>query len=335
MKTMMKIDQIWNELLKDKSQPNGLLFRRYSGTILPDIYIAIQYPENLYCFYITINKDVKFDISSFSKLKEIEVLYYTSPNEIGKKILLFKLLNKDHKDIFALLCEDLISSISEITNEDKIVLELLNRFEKWKSLLTNVNKTGLSPDSQRGLFGELYLLRKFLNNSINLTEAIVWWVGAEKEVRDFQSGSWAIEVKTSHGNNHQKVMISSERQLDNSNLENLYLYHISLEKLNNSDETLNQIIDSIKSILSSQTVAFNKFLIKIFEAGYLDIHRELYDSVGYQIRGENYYKVENDFPRICERDIPMGVGDIKYSIIMSQCDNYIIEENLVFNTIIG
>ena len=87
----MKIDKIWNELLIDKSLSSGLLFRRYSGSILPDIYVAIQYPEILFCFYITINKDIKFNISSFSKLKEIEVLYYSSPNESGKNILLFKL----------------------------------------------------------------------------------------------------------------------------------------------------------------------------------------------------------------------------------------------------
>lgn len=330
----MKIDKIWNELLIDKSLSSGLLFRRYSGSILPDIYVAIQYPEILFCFYITINKDTKFNLSSFSKLKEIEVLYYSSPNESEKNILLFKLLNVDHKDIFALLCEDLISSISEFTNQDKIVLEILNRFEKWKSLLTNVNKNGLSPEAQRGLFGELFLLRKILNNSINLTEAIISWVGAEKEVRDFQSGTWAIEVKTSHGNNHQKVMISSERQLDNINLEHLFLYHISLEKLNNSGETLNHLIDSIKDLLSGQIVAYNKFLIKIYEAGYLDIQREQYDSIGYHIRDENFYIVENEFPRICEKDTPIGVGDIKYSIILSQCGDYITEEKVVFNTII-
>lgn len=332
---MMKIEQIWNELLKDKSLPSGLLFRRYSGSIIPDIYVAIHYPENLYCFYISINKETQFDISSFSKLKEIEVLYYLSPNQIGKKILLFKLLNADHRDIFALLCEDLIQSISEFTNEDKIILEILNRFEKWKSLLTHSNKIGLIPDSQRGLFGELYLLRKFLNNSINSIDAVNSWVGSEKEVRDFQSGSWAIEVKTSHGNNHQKVLISSERQLDNKNLENLFLFHISLEKLNNSGETLNQMVDSIKEILANQIVAFNKFLLKIYEAGYHDIHREQYASIGYHIRGENFFKVENEFPRITESDIPIGVGDIKYSIILSQCEAYILEEKLVFNTIMG
>ena len=134
----MKIDKIWNELLIDKSLSSGLLFRRYSGSILPDIYVAIQYPEILFCFYITINKDIKFNISSFSKLKEIEVLYYSSPNESGKNILLFKLLNVDHKDIFALLCEDLISSISDFTNQDKIVLEILNRFEKQKAKYKNI-----------------------------------------------------------------------------------------------------------------------------------------------------------------------------------------------------
>ncbi len=330
----MKIKQIWDELANDKSLISGLLFRRYSGAVKPDVYVALQHPEKFLCVYVAINKTTEVNISNFSNLQEIQVDLFASPNEVDKNILIFKLLNFEHKDIFAVLCEDLIASISEETNEKRIIREVLNRFEKWKSLFIKIGLQGLKPEEQRGLFGELYFLRKFLRTTNNFLPIVNTWTGTEKQIRDFQSGSWAVEVKTTHGNNHQKVQISSERQLDTTNLENLFLYHISLEQQQNSGETLNDIVDSVIEILREEMIALNKFKSKIYEVGYFDLQRNLYETVGYQIRQDEFYKVEKDFPRIEENDLRIGVGDVKYSIILSQCAPFSIGESEVFDTVI-
>lgn len=329
----MKIKQIWDELASDKSLITGLLFRRYSGAVKPDVYVALQHPEKFLCVYVAINKTTEVNISNFSNLQEIQVDLFASPNEVDKNILIFKLLNFEHKDIFAVLCEDLIASISEETNEKRIIREVLNRFEKWKSLFNKIGLQGLKPEEQRGLFGELYFLRKFLQTTKNFLPIINTWTGPEKQIRDFQSGSWAVEVKTTHGNNHQKVQISSERQLDTTNLEDLFLYHISLEQQQNSGETLNDIVDSVIVILRDEIIALNKFKSKIYEVGYFDLQRDLYETIGYHIRQDEFYKVENDFPRIEENDIRIGVGDVKYSIILSQCAPFSISESKVFHII--
>lgn len=330
----MKIKQIWDDLANDKSLISGLLFRRYSGAVKPDVYIALQHPEKFLCIYIAISKTTEVNISNFSNLQEIQVDLFASPNEADKNILIFKLLNFEHKDIFAVLCEDLIASISEETNEKRIIREVLNRFEKWKSLFTKIGLQGLIPEEQRGLFGELYFLRKFLQTTNNFLPIVNTWTGTEKQIRDFQSGSWAVEVKTTHGNNHQKVQISSERQLDTSNLEDLFLYHISLEQQQNSGETLNEIVDSVIDVLRAEIIALNKFKSKIYEVGYFDLQRHLYENIGYHIRQDEFYKVEKDFPRIEENDLRVGVGDVKYSIILSQCSTFSISESQVFNTVI-
>jgi hypothetical protein len=329
----MKIKQIWDDLTNDKSAKSGLLFRRYSGEVIPDVYVALQHPEKILCVYFIISKTTEVNILNFSNLQEIQVDMFASPNDWDKNILIFKLLNFDHKDIFAVLCEDLILSIANETNEKKIIREVLNRFEKWKSLFNKIGLQGLKPEEQRGLFGELYFLRNFLIKENDYLSVITTWTGTEKQIRDFQSGTWAVEVKTTKGNNHQKVQISNERQLDTTNLEDLFLYHISIEQQQSSGETLNDILDSVSNILSEDTISLNKFKSKIYEAGYFDIHRILYETLGYHIRQEVFYKVENDFPRIEENDIRMGVGDVKYSIILSQCTPFVISENEVFDTI--
>ncbi|MDQ0066065.1 PD-(D/E)XK motif protein [Chryseobacterium lathyri] len=330
---MTKINQIWDELANDKSFIKGLLLRRYSGSVLPDIYVAMQHPEKLLCICVSISDTIEVNISNFSNLQEIEVDLYPSPTETGKNALLFKLLNFQHKDIFTVLCEDLINSIASETNERKLVKEILNRFEKWKSLFNKIGLQGLTAEEQRGLYGELYFLKKFLQSKSNHLAVLNTWVGTEMQVRDFQNQNWAVEVKTTHGNNHQKVHISNERQLDTSHLENLFLYHISLEKMQSSGETLNDIIDSVSEILQSETIALNRFKNKIYEVGYFDRQRNLYEEIGYFVRENTFYKVENDFPRIEENDVRPGVGDVKYSIIASQCTSFIKDEITVFNIV--
>jgi hypothetical protein len=224
-------------------------------------------------------------------------------------------------------------SIEIVNTEAQLIKELFNRFEKWKSLFDTAASQGLITEEQQGLFGELYFLRKFIQNNNQYQLVLKTWIGTAGEVRDFQMNNWALEVKTTHGNNHQKVQISSERQLDNTHLDKLFLYHLSLEKVQESGETLNQIISSINKILEVDSIALNRFKSKLYEAGYFDHHFALYEPVGYFIRQDSFYLVENDFPRIQENEIRNGVGDVKYSIIISQCENYKQSEETVFNNL--
>ena len=333
MITMTKINQIWEELANDTSFTKGLLLRKYSGSVLPDVFVALQQPEKLLCIASSISETIEVKTTQFDNLQEIQIDLFPDPNQKGKNTLLFKLTNNQHKDIFSVLCEDLIASITLETNEKQLVKTILNRFEKWKSLFTKIISEGLLPEEQRGLFGELYFLRKFLQINNNYQFVLNTWIGTAGEVRDFQMNNWALEVKTTHGNNHQKVQISSERQLDTTHLDKLFLYHLSLEKVQESGETLNQIIASINTILEVDAIALNRFKSKLYEAGYFDQHFALYDSVGYFIRHDTFYIVENEFPRIQENEIRSGVGDVKYSIILSQCEAFKQTEQSVFETL--
>jgi hypothetical protein len=329
----MRIKQIWDDLENDKTSNKGILMRRYSGSLGPNIFIAIQVPEKLLCMVFSISTDIEINVSLFTNLQEIKIDVLPHENITGQNILIFKLINKAHKDIFAILCEDLISTISQETNETKLLKILLNRFEKWKSLFNKFKLQGLTSEEQRGLFGELYFLRNYLKQNLDFQQTINTWVGPSNEIRDFQYQNWALEVKTTIGNNHQKVHISSERQLDTTHLENLFLFHISLEKAQESGESLPHLVNSIEEYLSLDTISLNRFKSKLYEAGYFEQQENLYNDFGFHIRQENYYKVEDNFPRLQENELRSGVGDVKYSIILSQCSQYTIDEIEVFKTL--
>lgn len=129
---------------------------------MPDVYVAMQHPEKLFCICISISDAIEVNISLFSNLQEIQVDLYPSPTQAGKNALVFKLLNFQHKDIFTVLCEDLIASIATETNGKKLVKEILNRFEKWKSLFNKIGLQGLTPEEQRGPLDECWTKRKLI-----------------------------------------------------------------------------------------------------------------------------------------------------------------------------
>lgn len=330
----MKINQIWENLENDKSFSHGLILRRYSSAVTPDVFVAIKLPEKFRCIAASISNSVKINLSTFTRLKDLSIELIPDESKSEKNILLLKLLNIQNKDIFSVLCEDLMSNISSMTNEGTLVKELLNRFEKWASLFDKATSQGLSAEEQRGLYGELFFLRKFLQVHPDFMNILNSWVGPERQIRDFQSDNWSLEVKTTCDNNHQKVHVSSERQLDTVNLEALFLYHISLETRQNSGETLNDIVQYILDLLSPDLTSQNRFRNKLLEAGYFDHHRNIYDKTGYFIRQDFFYKVEKNFPRIEENDIRDGVGDVKYSIVISQCSGFKRTDEQVFKSLL-
>lgn len=331
---MTRIESIWTELENDRSFSHGLLLRRYSGSVIPDVYIALKSPEQFRCIAASISNSISINLASLSNLKDISVELIQDDKRHGCNILLLKLISNQHRDIFSVLCEDLMTSISSVKNETQLVQELLNRFEKWKSLFDRAATQGLSVEEQRGLFGEVYFLRKFLANNNSFLEVVNSWVGPEKQIRDFQSGSWSVEVKTTHGNNHQKILVSSERQLDTSNIESLFLNHVSLDSRQMSGETLNQIIESVLVLLEHDFASLSRFKNKLLTAGYFDQQKNYYEHTGYFIRQDVTYLVGNSFPRIEEVDIRDGVGDVKYSIILSNSSDFIRTDEQVFNTLI-
>ncbi len=330
---MTKINEIWNEMESDDSLPTGLLLRRYSALVLSDIYVGFKRSEKLRCIALRLQNVNTVSLGRYTNLKDIKPELIPDEKDNSKTYLLLVLLNLDHQDVFATLCEDLIEGISKITDEQKVIKELLNRLEKWKSLFDKASAEGLSKEEQRGLYGELYFLRKWLTNSKDFQNYIQSWLGPEKAIRDFEVNGWALEVKTTHGNNHQKIHINSERQLDIDNLNTLILLHLSLEVQQQNGESLNNIVDEINLLLNTDISSQMKFRVKLMQAGYFNNHRAFYESAGYQIRNEIYYLVNEGFPRIEEKDIPKGVGDVKYSIILSEYTDYIITESEVLKMI--
>jgi hypothetical protein len=330
---MTKIESIWEELEDELPLKSGLLYKRYSGSVQPDVYVALKSPERLRCIAAHLSASVDLRVESWDTLRDLKIDTLADEKHPDKQFLLVLLLNNQHSDIFSSLCEDLIQQVAYITQETELIKHLLLRLEKWRLLFEKMGQQGLSEESQRALYGELYFLRNFLKNIPDPYYCINSWKGMEKAVQDFQFADWAVEIKTTHGKNQQKLYISSERQLDISLVPRIFLIHYSLEVRQNYGETLNNIIDDLLVMLSENPSEHSVFRLKLLEAGYFEIHRHLYNNTGYSIRQENIYQITDDFPKITEAQIPSGVGDVRYSLIISANENWILDELFLFQNI--
>lgn len=332
--TMMKIDTIWSELENDDTFRSGILFKRFSASTMPDVYVALRAPEKLRCIAAHILRENQPDIELWNKFRDTKIEILSDDRNPEKSYLLIILLNREHKDIFSVLCEDLITRVSSIGEEKTLIKELLNRLSKWQTMFERLGQQGLTPEAQRGLYGELFFLRKLLRNTSDKAYPINSWQVPSNTVQDFHFSSWAVEVKTTHGNNHQKIHVSSERQLDDSIVPDIFLFHLSLDLRNNHGESLNDIVEWTENYLINDISELNSFRLKLFEVGYFDIHKPVYENTGYNIRQESIYKVKDNFPRIKESEVRHGVGDVKYSIVVADCSSYLTDQSQLFRTIL-
>ena len=298
------------------------------------VFATYNHSEKSFGIAFSCGEAIKISVDSFRNLKELCVQLFLDASYKPNKLLTIQLSSASNKDIFAYLCDNLIESIGNCDTESKAVKVVLNRLEKWKSMFAKSASEGLSITEQQGLYGELIYLNKLISKGIySPVDSLKLWVGVDKAMRDFQGNGWAVEVKTISTNNADQITINGERQLDETLLSRLFLFHLSVEVSKMNGKTLNGQVDELRHLLSEDLVALNIFNAKLMEAGYFDQHRELYESRCYKIRKESIYKIDDSFPRIKEAELRDGVSNTVYSINISACAEYMVGENEHFNSI--
>ncbi len=251
-----------------------------------------------------------------------------------------------HTDIFAVLCEDLTQAVANVENENTLLKILKQRFTKWQNLFEKLSNSGLSANEQKGFFGELYLLKILLENLKNPVYVLETWCGMLASPQDFYGqNQWAIEVKTTQENS-EKLGINNEFQLDETVFESLFLLHISLKNNENyllggskppdryknnekQSQNLNNLVAIIFDLLQNNALATQLFKQKLLDAGYYDLHKNLYENTFYELVATDFYVVKGEFPRLIPAKIYAGITNTKYQISLHQCQKYTISQEQV------
>ena len=228
-----------------------------------------------------------------------------------------------HGDVFTALSEDLARRMSDVETPTEQVRSFVGQLARWQKFLS-ASLEGLSEEVQRGLWGELHFLREHLIPALG-TVAVAGWRGPMQAHQDFQLENVAVEVKTTLAKQPQVVRVTSERQLDDSNWAALFLYVIALDVRQGGGETLVSMVATLRIKLTGDAAAQEQFEDALLAVGYLDNHAELYAERGYVIRSQKAFRVKQEFPRLLERHLPVGVGDVSYGLTVGACESFNVD----------
>ena len=332
---MTVTERDWESLEQDRHE-NGTSVRRVYPHSAQEIFIAVRHPDGARMLSLTVGiqefSEVLRRIHSLPQTRGLEMDFARQDNSRGTVRVI--LADPRLREVFNPLASDIAAVTHTQPNAVDAVLAAVSRFEHWRQMLQNLATSGLTPQSRRGLVGELVFLRDHLLAALPAVKAVRSWTGPTGAHQDFQFSRTAIEVKTSSGKEPQTLVISSERELDDAGIEKLILAYFSLdERRGGSGESLNTIVDRTCDLVTdpAEREVLDSLLARV---GYLRQQRALYDEPRYTVRKQRFWHVIGDFPRITESDLRPGVGACEYRISVSGLEPYALRAEDVLSAVL-
>ncbi|MDA8055327.1 MAG: PD-(D/E)XK motif protein [Thermoplasmatales archaeon] len=325
-------DQIWNQLKTEAEgkQQKVLVKRLVFSSEWTELHLAVDSEGLKRYLLVRMPDNWDKDTSSMPKWTGAIIGSMTGAERpIEHRFLVIEQGAGSSTEVFEALTSDICNSVSQPEVRD-ILSVLISRLERWKYFFEEHGLGGLSPESQQGLFGELYFLRDYLIPALGLSQAILSWNITRRANHDFQVGDHAIEIKTSSAKQHLKFHVASERQLDTKGLGSLHVAVINLTVIQGGGETLPQMVADVRSKLSEYPSTLRIFEDKLIDEGYLDIHGRDYRN-GYTVTALKTYEIREGFPRILPEDLKEGVGDVTYSVVLSSCQDFRVDTEKALN----
>jgi len=306
---------------EEKESVNG---KRVDSEHPYGLYWAVGY-DNSYLLLMTYNG--KASPLRLPKLKGLEI--FSQENSSPEKSQIFlKLIDPKYQDIFYRLCCDIIAATKNAQSNDEAVTIFVARTWRWHQFLKGERTKALSPEEQKGLIGELSVLKEFLLPLLNPRDAVNAWTGPSGSPKDFEIGRLAIESKVRRGAAKPFVAISSEHQLDTSSIECLlYVLEVFTAPEKACDGfTVSQLASELKqSLAEKDPVSAEQFEALLYEYG-LNIDDDYSDYI-WQIGKHYFFDIKEGFPRITSDKLLPGVVNVKYSISLSECSGYRVSDD--------
>jgi hypothetical protein len=300
----------------------GRVIRRVRPDAHCDIFLGLAKPSNHRMVVLPLAEASLSSLDDLPTSRGVEARI-ARPGDDGAEVSLeLVLMDPRAADIFTALAADVAGAAAVEPNEARAVSAFVGRLRRWQRFLKESGPGGLEPEQQRGLFGELWLMRHLLLDVFGPAVSVAAWTGPSHAAHDYQLGRGAIEVKTSVTKQDQHLSIASERQLDATGLGVLFVFHLSLDEHRNAGSSLVELIEDLRAHLASTPEA-PLFEDRLFDAGYMDAQSPLYANPGYTVRESNFFRVTRDFPRIVEADLRPGVADVRYAISVAECKHHV------------
>ena len=278
-------------------------------------------------FILELSNSIKVHHNYLKRFVGVEIQVLPAINHSELVIIL---LENDLTDIFSYFIEDIINELISENDQNNALLKISSKVNYWKRLFSKITGDLLTPQQQRGLYGELFFLNELLEINADKSFIINGWHGPLGANQDFWYNGTAVEVKTSKSNN-PLIKISNEYQLDISGLNKLFLQFYKLNNYQGGTETLYNLVNNIRQVLSNETlIMFNEKLEN------LGINHEVeveYNITSYSIGFERTYQITESFPKIVRDNLNDAISGVSYEIEPKLCAEFETDINTIFNLI--
>lgn len=305
------------------ADPHADNVRRASSTHPLDFFRGRNHVGQ-YIFSLTADDSCR-ELPKPPKLNGIDVAVERRPGDGARLVLTLE--DPDQFDIFRALCGHLLDATADhLRDANGPGLRLvLRRLADWHNMLRRRREGLLTTEEIIGLVGELLFLWGEVMPRAGVGGGIAAWRGAHRDEQDFAIGAWQIEVKTQLSTSDQRLLISSEAQLDTAG-SRLLLCHQAVARApaGGGAISLNALVDD----LTREFTSAGPLILEQFEAALEACRydrRDDYDEPEWLLTDRRLFEVRGDFPRLTPAMLPTGVHAVSYSILLSACESFAVD----------
>ena len=248
------------------------------------------------------------------KLKNLEIRFQTLP---GGPIVYIRLKDNAQLELFETLCRDVMAAGELAATEAEALERAIGRTFRWHYLLRGGKLEVLSEEAQKGLIGEIEVLKLLIANN-GAKPALTAWTGPSGAPKDFELKSDCIEVKARRGASQPFIKITNEHQLSDVRDRRLWLAVLAVDKVQSPHgRTLAEYVSEVTELLErTEPSAIMDWDLHLADAGYDVLHD--YSAWRWIVSAPDFHAVTEGFPRITA-PLSLGVSSVSYALALSAC----------------
>lgn len=248
------------------------------------------------------------------KLRNLEIRFQTLP---GGPILYIRLKDSAQLELFETLCRDVMAAGELAETETEALERAIGRTFRWHYLLRGGKLEVLSEEAQKGLIGEIEILKLLIAN-IGAKSALTAWTGPSGAPKDFELKADCIEVKARRGASQPFVKITNEHQLADVPDRRLWLAVLAVDKVQPPHgRTLTEYVSEVNELLErTEPSAIMDWDLHLADVGYDVLHD--YSAWRWIVSAPDFHAVTEGFPRIAA-PVPLGLSSVSYALALSAC----------------
>jgi len=322
------LKQTWSAVVAEASQADGYYHRRIPLACVWPAHAGIHRPTDARILVLeTELKSVRgLRLKDETRGYSIDV----GPDEAGRSdraVIRIQETSAGYREIFTIFCADILEHWTPHAGASDALKSLSRRLARWKKFFQRGAQFGLSREDYVGLYGELSFIEAGLKAGVAGLPIVNAWQGPLGTNQDFLFGPVAVEIKTTTGNEIDKVRITNARQLDSTGLQSLFLARYAFDFRQGGGRTLPQLVATLKSSLAAISPdALSVFNDRLLEAGFVEGTPNEFDGWGFTPRHFDVFNVGEGFPRLLESSLPSGVSEVSYTLNLSAAVRFQIVE---------